>query len=61
MQGKFDTYMRSIRSEKLNIYAKPTIFENINSTVSELGFNNFNHPVEIPILSGSMQVVMRYQ
>ena len=33
MQGKFDTYMRSIRSEKLNIYAKPTIFENINSTV----------------------------
>ncbi|MFT6779541.1 MAG: hypothetical protein ACJAV1_003484 [Paraglaciecola sp.] len=61
MQGKFDTYMRSIRSEKLNFYAKPTVFENINSTVNELGFNNFNHPVEVPILSDLMQVVMRYQ
>lgn len=61
MQGKFDAYMRSIRFEKLNFYAKPTIFENINSTLSELGFNNFNHPVELPILSGLMQVVMRYQ
>jgi hypothetical protein len=61
IQGKFDTYMRSIRSDKLNFYAKPTVFENINSTVSELGIIDFKHSIEVPITSGLMQVVMRYQ
>ncbi|AEP29385.1 HD domain-containing protein [Brumicola nitratireducens] len=61
MHGKFDGYMRSIRSDRLSFYAKPTVFENINSTVSELGIIDFNLPIETPILSGLMQVALRYR